>query len=125
MENRFIRLLFRAIVLNGTIVHPGMLSLEHFYHLGACPNDGTISVSGIDVDRTIVVEGGVECHSGTYAGAVYLALVTNVCAYGMPTQLGYRTVGHGVNPAFVDGVGKTINVDGRGGRLQIGIVAVE
>ena len=73
----------------------------------------------------IGIESGVEAHTRSHTDVLYLSFLINRRLHSMPSQLSHRAVGLRIYPALVDGMGKAISVDGRGGSLEIGIIAVE
>ena len=79
----------------------------------------------IYIYRAVVIECRIISHTGSYTGHFYLSLGVDSRRYGMPSQLHYRTVCHGVNPSFIDGMCHTVYVEGSGRRFQVRIIAVE
>jgi len=78
-----------------------------------------------NIHGAVVVEGRVKAHPGSYAGAFHLALFVHLGGDSIPTQLGNRPVGDGINPALVDGMSDAIGVDGRGRGFQVRIGTVQ
>lgn len=100
--------------MEGRVIHLGMGLGEHTDDFTSCPEDGTIAVGSHDVDGTIGIEGWIETHTGTYAGALHLTLGIDLGSNGIPTQDGLRSVGQGIEPALRDTVGV--------GRYYVGFV---
>ena len=99
------------VILNGTVVHFRMLFIQQDDHFSSCPDYRTIAVCGIHIDRAVIVECRIECHSGTHTGAFYLSFCIDLCRNCMPTELRYGAVSHCIEPTLVDGVGDAIDID--------------
>ena len=87
---------------------------EQAYHFRTGPDDGTVTVGGLIVGRTVVVERRIESHSCTHASTVHLPALLDLRTDGMPSELRHRAVSDAFYPSFVDGVGDAIYINGRG-----------
>ena len=102
-----------------------MLLLQQVQHLGTGPEHGAIAMGSHHVDGAVGVEGGVEGETCAHASAFHLSLLVHMGVDVVPCEEGLGTVGLGIEPTLVDGMGKAVAVDGGAGGLEIGVGTVE
>ena len=102
-----------------------MLSVQQTNHFRTGPKYRSISVRRIYIDRTIIIESRIKSHASPHTSTFYLSFFVYLSGYGMPSQLGNRTISNCVNPTFIDSMCQTIYINRSGRSFQIRIIPVE